>query len=55
VQKAWSDGHDRLATLSSRGSNMVVRGSSHYIQIDQPKAVIEAVLKVVAEVRRNPN
>jgi pimeloyl-ACP methyl ester carboxylesterase len=52
LEKSWNDGHDRLAALSTRGSNTVVPGSGHYIQIDQPKAVIDAVLKVVAEVRK---
>jgi hypothetical protein len=50
-ERAWNEGHDRLARLSSRGSNTVVPESGHYIMIDQPKAVIDAVLKVVAEVR----
>jgi hypothetical protein len=50
-EQAWKEGHDRLAALSRRGSNQVVPESTHYIQIDQPKAVIAAVLKVVAEVR----
>ena len=51
IQQSWKDGHDRLAALSRRGSNSVVPESTHYIQIDQPKAVIEAVLRVVAKVR----
>jgi pimeloyl-ACP methyl ester carboxylesterase len=50
-EEAWKQGHDRLAALSKRGSNSVIPESTHYIQIDQPKAVIEAVRKVVAEVR----
>jgi len=51
VQQAWRDGHDRLAALSTRGSNTVVPGSGHYIQMDRPKAVLKAILKVVEEVR----
>jgi pimeloyl-ACP methyl ester carboxylesterase len=51
VGKAWSDGHDVLAAKSTRGSNTVVPDTSHYIQIDAPGAVIDAVKKVVAEVR----
>jgi pimeloyl-ACP methyl ester carboxylesterase len=52
IEKAWNEGHNRLAALSSRGSNRVVPGSSHYIQIDQPQAVIDAVETAVTEVRR---
>lgn len=51
VNKAWMAGHDRLAALSTRGSNTVVPDSGHYIQIDQPQAVIDAVAKAVAMVR----
>jgi hypothetical protein len=51
AEQSWKAGHDRLAALSSRGSNTVVPASTHYIQIGQPQAVINAVLKVVAQVR----
>jgi pimeloyl-ACP methyl ester carboxylesterase len=52
-ERAWNEGHDRLARLSSRGSNTVVPESSHYIEIDRPQAVIDAVLKAVVEVRHS--
>jgi pimeloyl-ACP methyl ester carboxylesterase len=51
VDQAWMAGHDRLATLSTRGSNIMVPGSGHYIQYDQPQAVIDAVTRTVAEIR----
>ena len=50
LDATWRSGHDTLATLSTRGSNTVVPGASHYIQIDEPKAVIAAVLSAVADV-----
>ena len=53
-EDAWMAGHDRLAALSTRGSNTVVPGSQHYIQLDQPKAVIDAVGRAVAAVRGVP-
>jgi len=49
---AWRAGHDRIARLSSRGESRVVRGSSHFIQLSKPDAVIEAITHVVEEVRR---
>ncbi|MBV9548174.1 MAG: alpha/beta fold hydrolase [Alphaproteobacteria bacterium] len=52
LERAWNEGHNRLAALSTRGSNTIVPGSSHYIQMDRPKAVIDAVLRVVADLRR---
>jgi hypothetical protein len=43
--------HDDLAKLSSAGSNRVVKGANHYIQVDKPDAVIDAVGEVVAAAR----
>jgi pimeloyl-ACP methyl ester carboxylesterase len=43
--------HDRIAALSSRGVSFVIRGSGHYIQLDQPSAVISAVDEVVDQAR----
>ena len=50
----WKSGHDELASRSIRGRNIVVPGSDHYIQLDHPDAVIQAikqVLKMAAEDR----
>jgi pimeloyl-ACP methyl ester carboxylesterase len=51
VDRVWKAGHDKLAALSTRGSNTVVPGSGHYIQYDQPQAVIDAVKQALAEIR----
>lgn len=51
INRAWKAGHDKLAALSKRGSNIVVPDSSHYIQFDQPQAVIDAVMRAIAETR----
>ena len=51
MNRAWKAGHDRLAALSTRGSNTVVPDSGHYIQYDQPQAVIDAVKRAVTEIR----
>jgi len=51
INRAWNAGHDRLARLSTRGTNMVVPGTGHYIQYDQPQAVIDAVKRAVMEIR----
>ena len=48
---AWRAGHDALAALSTRGDNTIVAGAGHYIQIDRPQAVIDAIRRVVAVVR----
>ncbi|OJU08000.1 MAG: hypothetical protein BGN85_12470 [Alphaproteobacteria bacterium 64-11] len=51
IEKAWMAGHDRLAGLSSRGSNSVVPDSGHFIQLDQPQAVIAAIDKAIVQLR----
>jgi pimeloyl-ACP methyl ester carboxylesterase len=42
--------HGELASLSTRGVDRMVPGSGHYVQIDKPQAVIDAVSEVVAKV-----
>ena len=51
MNRAWTAGNAKLAALSSRGIQIVVPDAAHYIQYDQPQAVIDAVKKVVTEVR----
>lgn len=51
IEKAWRSGHKRLAALSTRGTNRIVPGSGHYIQRDQPQAVIAAINRAIAQLR----
>jgi len=51
AEKLWIQMHDRLAALSSRGKNIVVKGSGHVIQRDKPSAVVSAIESVVDQVR----
>jgi hypothetical protein len=51
MNRAWNAGHDRLAALSTRGTNIVVPDTTHYIQYDRPQAVIDAVKRALAEFR----
>jgi pimeloyl-ACP methyl ester carboxylesterase len=44
--------HAELAGLSSNGRQVIVRESRHYIQVDQPGAVIDAIREVVEAARR---
>jgi pimeloyl-ACP methyl ester carboxylesterase len=43
--------HGELAASSTRGLDRIVPGSGHYVQLDKPQAVIDAVAEVVAEVK----
>lgn len=47
----WRAGHAALAARSTRGRQIVVPGSDHYIQISQPQAVIDAVTGTIDEAR----
>jgi len=49
---AWQQMQDELAHLSARGTHVIVKNSGHFIQFDRPDIVIEAVHKVVNQVRR---
>ncbi len=40
-----------LSQLSSRGTRTIAKNSGHYIQLDRPYVVVEAVRRVVEQVR----
>jgi hypothetical protein len=41
-----------LSHLSSKGKQVIAKNSGHYIQLDRPDLVIEAVRSVVDQARR---
>ena len=45
----WNKMHDDLAKLSKAGVNRVVPGANHYIQLDKPDVVVDAVLEILSE------
>lgn len=47
----WKAGHRDVATRSSKGQWKVVPASGHFVQLDQPGAVIDAIGVVVADAR----
>lgn len=49
--RTWSEMQNELASLSSNSSHIVVPGIGHYIQIDQPSFVIDAIRKLVMQAR----
>jgi len=51
VAKGWLEAHDDIAALSTRGQNLVVADSAHYIQMIKPQMVIDAIDQIVVEVR----
>jgi pimeloyl-ACP methyl ester carboxylesterase len=56
----WEKMQEELSYLSTRGTQVIAKNSSHYIQIDRPDVVIDAVRSVVEQARTpqpasNPN
>jgi pimeloyl-ACP methyl ester carboxylesterase len=47
----WNKLHEDVARLSTNGVNRVVPGANHYIQLDKPQAVVDAVAEAVAAAR----
>lgn len=50
----WQDGHRQLADQSTSGRWTIVAGAGHFIQLDQPDAVVAAITDVVRQVRVSP-
>jgi pimeloyl-ACP methyl ester carboxylesterase len=48
---AWEKMQEELSHLSTRGTQTIAKNSAHYIQIDRPDMVIEAVRNVVDQAR----
>ena len=50
-EKAWAEGQNELAALLPDTRHEIAEQSDHYIQIEQPDLVVEAVRAVVEAVR----
>jgi pimeloyl-ACP methyl ester carboxylesterase len=48
----WEELQSELALLSTDSSRVIAKGSGHYIQVDRPDLVVEAVRKLVAQPRK---
>jgi CubicO group peptidase (beta-lactamase class C family)/pimeloyl-ACP methyl ester carboxylesterase len=51
LNTAWHTGQDALATLAPNAKHTVATKSSHYIQVQEPQLVIDAIKQVVHAVR----
>ena len=54
TNEAWEKMQEDLAHLSTHGTQEIVKNSSHYIQIDRPDVVVDAVRRVVEQARTAP-
>jgi pimeloyl-ACP methyl ester carboxylesterase len=52
MNDAWANMQEELSHLSTRGTRQIVKNSTHYIQLDRPEVVVDAVHGVVNQVRR---
>ncbi|MFZ1007764.1 MAG: alpha/beta hydrolase [Candidatus Sulfotelmatobacter sp.] len=52
---AWQQMQEELSYLSTKGTRVIAKGSGHYIQIDRPEVVIEAVHNILEQARRTQN
>jgi pimeloyl-ACP methyl ester carboxylesterase len=47
LAREWTDGQAHWASLSSAAEVVTVRDTSHYIQLDQPRVVIDQILSLL--------
>jgi len=50
--EAWEKMQEEMAHLSSRGTQLIAKNSSHYIQLDRPDVVIDGIRNIVEEARQ---
>ncbi len=51
TNQAWEKMQEELAHLSTRGTQVISKNSSHYIQFDNPALVVSAVHSIVEQAR----
>lgn len=51
TNQAWEKMQEELGRLSTKGTQVIAKGSAHYIQLDRPDVVIDAVRKMVEQTR----
>lgn len=51
TNEAWEKMQEELAHLSPRGTQTVAKNSAHYMQIDRPDVVIDAVRNIIEQAR----
>jgi pimeloyl-ACP methyl ester carboxylesterase len=52
MKRLQDEMHAELAALSTRGKRVIAKESGHYVQVDQPQVVIDAIREVVESARR---
>lgn len=51
TNEAWEKMQEELAHLSTHGTRTIARNSAHYIQLDRPDVVVDAIRNIVEQAR----
>jgi pimeloyl-ACP methyl ester carboxylesterase len=54
TSEAWQQMQKELAQLSTRSTQVIAKNSGHYIQLNRPDLVVDAIRQVIRAVRRSP-
>lgn len=52
IEQIWEDLQNDLANLSSNSTHIIATRAGHYIQVDEPQLVIDAILRMIDEARK---
>jgi pimeloyl-ACP methyl ester carboxylesterase len=52
IERIWENQQNDLASLSSNSTHVIATKAGHYIQVDEPQLVIDAILKVIDEAKK---
>jgi pimeloyl-ACP methyl ester carboxylesterase len=52
VADTYNEQQNELAALSTRGKRIIVEETGHFIQLDAPKVVIDAIREVFDQIAR---
>ncbi len=52
VEQVWQNLQNDLAGLSSNSTHIIATKAGHYISVDEPQLVIDAILKIINEVKK---
>lgn len=52
IERNWENLQNDLASLSSNSTHVIATKAGHYIQVDEPQLVIDAILKVIEKAKK---
>ena len=55
LEQAWTTGQNELAQLLPNTPHRIASESSHYVQVEEPQPVVEAIKQVVEAARAEAN